>query len=164
MANTDYNYTNDNNQAQRKHHYDYRVRLLDGALQVADLYTKWSLNEQTLTDASYDEDAAREAQNIALDIREINGSEPDVTYTPGSNGVKLLTGRLMAGHPITVQLANGISPDQVRVNMLGLSGVVVDEAPLQGNAYTLPSSLAPGLYFIKFVQNGKTDTYKVYVK
>lgn len=164
VANTDYIYTNDNNQAQRKHHYDYRVRLLDGALQVADLYTKWSLNEQTLTDASYDEDAAREAQNIALDIKEINGSEPDAPYTPGSNGVKLLTGRLMAGHPITVQLANGISPDQVRVNMLGLSGIVVDEAPLQGNTYTLPSSLAPGLYFIKFVQNGKTDTYKVYVK
>lgn len=165
VANTDYIYTNDNNQAQRKHHYDYRVRLLDGALAVADLYKKWSLNEQTITDASYDEDAAREERNVALDIQSPQAEDPSShTYTAGDNGVRLLTGMPKAGHPITVQLANGLSPEDVRVNMLGLSGIIIDNAPLQGNTYTLPSNLPQGLYVIKFTHHGKADTYKVIVK
>ena len=51
---------------QRKQHYDYRVRLLDGALQVADLYTKWSMHENTLKDSKYNEDAARADQEAFL--------------------------------------------------------------------------------------------------
>lgn len=160
VANTDYIYTNDNNEAQRKHHYDYRVRLLEGALQVADLYTKWSLNESTLKDQSYDEDAARDARNTALDIV----SPQDAPSAQSDKGVKLLTGMPKAGCPITVQLANGVSPDDVRVNMLGLSGIVLDNAPLQGNTYTLPANLISGLYFIKFTYNGNADTYKVIVR
>ena len=160
VANTDYIYTNDNNEAQRKHHYDYRVRLLEGALQVADLYTKWNLNESTLKDPSYDEDAARNARDVALSIE----TPQDAPSAPSGKGVTLLTGMPKAGHPITVQLASGISPDDVRVNMLGLSGIVLDNAPLQGNTYTLPSNLNPGLYFIKFTYKGNVDTYKVIVK
>ena len=160
VANTDYIYTNDNNEAQRKHHYDYRVRLLEGALQVADLYTKWSLNESTLKDSSYNEEAARDARNTALGIV----SPQDSPSAAGTNGVKLLTGMPKAGHPITVQLANGISPNDVRINMLGLSGIVIDNASLQGNTYTLPANLIPGLYFIQFTHHGYADTYKVIVK
>lgn len=167
VANTDYIYSNDNNQEQRKAHYDYRVRFGEGALAVADLYTKWSLNESTLKDASYDEDKARDEQNIALGIKDIvdDSADDGDTYYPGQNGVKLLTGLCSAGTPITVSLANGISPDDVTVNIFGLSGIVEDEAPLNGNSYTLPANLTPGLYFIKFIQrNGKVDTYKVIVK
>lgn len=163
VCNTDYIYSNDNDQAQRRKHWDYRIRFGKGALQVADLYTKWSYNEQTLTDRNYNEDEARAASELALDIKDVNIEERNACM-PGSNGVKLMTGLCMAGHPIRVQLADGISADDVTVNMFGISGVVVDSAPLSGNSYTLPSSLAPGLYFIKFIQNGKTDTYKVVVK
>ena len=52
----------------------------------------------------------------------------------------------------------------MRVNIIGASGIVADDATLTGNSYTLPSNMRPGLYFIKFVQNGMTDTYKVIVK
>lgn len=166
VCNTDYIYTNDNNQAQRKKHWDYRIRFGEGALQVADLYTKWSLNEQTLKDANFNEDQAREERELALGIDNVNEapSESAPAYTPGANGVRLLTGYCKAGYPITVQVANGINLSDVRVNMLGLSGIVVDDAPLAGNTYTLPSNLRPGLYFIKFIQNGKADTYKVVIK
>jgi len=167
VANTDYIYSNANNQQQRKTHYDYRVRFGEGALAVADLYTKWSLNESKLTDASYDEDKARDEQSIALGINDIidDSANESETYYPGQNGVKLLTGLCMAGNPVNVRLANGISADDVTVNILGLSGIVEDEAPLKGNSYTLPANLTSGLYFIKFVQNnGKVDTYKVVVK
>lgn len=163
VCNTDYIYTGDE---QRKTHYDYRVRLLEGALQVADLYTKWSLNEQTLTDPSYNEDTAREEHDIALAIEALRqDTDPSSSsYTPGANGVKLLTGRCQAGRPVTVELASHLSADDVRVSMLGLSGIVVDDASLQGNSYTLPANLTHGLYFLKFTHHGKADTYKVIVE
>ncbi len=160
VANTDYIFVNDN--VQRKQHYDYRVRLLDGALQVADLYTKWSMHENTLKDSKYNEDAARADQEAFLTSVESPSSSDQ--YTPGSNGVRLLAGMCIPGRPITVQLADGISPSDVRVNIIGASGIVADDATLTGNSYTLPSNMRPGLYFIKFVQNGMTDTYKVIVK
>lgn len=171
VCNTDYIYTNDNNQAQRKKHWDYRVRFGAGALQVADLYTKWNMNEQTLKDSNYDEASAREENNALQEI--ITGIEGVVKEEgvakvshalPGSNGVKLLTGMAMAGHPIRVAL-NGVDPSDVKVSILGLSGIAADDAPLSGDCtYTLPASLTPGLYFIKFVHHGKCDTYKVIVK
>lgn len=163
VCNTDYIYTGDE---QRKTHYDYRVRLLEGALQVADLYTKWSLNEQTLTDPSFNEETAREEHNIALAIDAVRQSDDSASSSsvPGANGVKLLTGYCQAGRPITVELASGIDSNDVRVNMLGLSGIVVDDAPLQGLSYTLPANLPHGLYFLKFTHHGKADTYKVIVE
>lgn len=160
VANTDYVFVNDNKQ--RKQHYDYRVRLLGGALQVADLYTKWSLHENTLRDSKYNEESARADQEEFLTGIETPAA-PEC-YTPGSNGVRLLTGMCMAGHPVTLQLADGIAPSDVRVNIIGASGIVADDARLEGCSYTLPASMRPGLYFIKFIQNGKADTYKVVVR
>lgn len=163
VCNTDYIYTNDNNQAQRKKHWDYRIRFGKGALQVADLYTKWNLNESTLKDANYNEDEARAAQETIL--TSIDKPQFSNSFVgEDTRFVRLLTGNPMAGHPITVQLADGISPEDVTVNIFGLSGIVADSAPLNGNSYVLPSNLRPGLYFIKFIQNGKCDTYKVIIK
>lgn len=162
VCNTDYIYTGEE---QRKHHYDYRIRFGKGALQVADLYTKWNMNEQVLTDKNYDEDEARAQQEILTSIEAPQAEEAPSQYVPGANGVRLLTGHCLAGHPVTVQLASGISASDVTVNMIGLSGIIADNAPLEGNQYLLPSNLRPGLYFLKFIQkNGKCDTYKVIVK
>lgn len=169
VCNTDYIYTNDNNQAQRKKHWDYRVRFGEGALAVADLYTKWSLNETVLQDKSYNEDVAREESErqheILTGIDDVATAEPTF-YTPGQNGVRLITGNCMAGHPIKVVLSNGLTPADVHVNILGISGIVADEAPLTPDAtYMLPAGLPRGVYFIKFTTaKGTVDTYKVYMK
>ncbi len=166
VCNTDYIYSNDNNQAQRKKHYDYRVRFGAGALAVADLYTKWNLNENTLVDKNYDENAAREENAIIQEITGIKSVMPDDNgYAKGDNAVKLLTGNAIAGHPIVVAL-NGVNPSDVTVNILGVSGIVADNAPLASDCtYTLPAGLAPGVYFIKFITSkGTCSTYKVFVK
>ncbi len=168
VCNTDYIYSNADNQAQRKKHYDYRVRFGSGALAVADLYTKWNLNEQTLTEKDYDESTARE-ENQALQelITGIEASHATLptSYLPGCNGVKLISGMAIPGHPIRVQLSSGISSSDVHVSMLGISGIITNDSPLSPDCtYTLPSNLTPGLYFIKFTHHGKCDTYKVIVK
>lgn len=171
VCNTDYIYSNANNEAQRKKHYDYRVRFGAGALAVADPYVKWSFNEQTLKDASFDEASAREENERQQE--EITGIEDIASapaYVPGGINVRLMTGNCMAGHPVSVVLAEGIAPADVRVNILGLSGIVADEAPLTATgsaagSYQLPADLCPGVYFIKFTTvQGTCDTYKVFVK
>lgn len=165
VCNTDYIYSNANNQAQRKKHYDYRVRFGAGALAVADLYTKWNLNENTLTDKKYNEAEARE-ENAALQEL-ITGIESPVQsqYIPGDNGVKLLTGMPLAGHPIRVQLGDGIKASDVSVSMVNISGIITNDTPLSSDCtYTLPADLIPGLYFVKFTHHGKCDTYKMFVK
>ena len=198
VCNTDYIFVND--EVQRKHHWEYRIRLLDGALATADPFCRWYFNEQTITDPNYNEDIARAAKEdyeedslvTLADITTLiskymqpdtkvkladittlinsyqaqaNAKRRNAVAIPGSNGVKLMTGFCQAGHPIQVQLADGISPADVRVNILGLSGIIADDAPLQNaGSYTLPANLQPGLYFIKFTQNGLTDTYKVVIK
>lgn len=206
VCNTDYLFKND--EVQRKHHWDYRVRLLRGALATADPFCRWYFNEQTITDAAYDEDVAR-AGKVEYDdepedeepitladittlisqylqpgttvsvsdittlidryLSQTNSKQRPVAMAvqaiPGSNGVKLLTGLCSPGHPIRVQLSDGIQTADVRVNILGLSGIVADEAPLQSdNSYTLPANLQPGLYFIKFTHGSLVDTYKVVIK
>ena len=156
VCNTDYIFIND--EIQRKKHWDYRIRFGEGALQVADLYIKWNMNENTLTDANYDEDKARE-EATTIQTPVIRDS-----YVQGDNGVRLISGLAKAGYPIRVNL-DGIDAEDVRVNIIGLSGIVVDEAPLSSdNTYTLPASLRPGLYFIKFTHGTKSDTYKVIIK
>ncbi|MBQ9641425.1 MAG: DUF4859 domain-containing protein [Bacteroidaceae bacterium] len=206
VCNTDYIFKND--EVQRKHHWDYRLRLLGGALAVADKFCRWYYNEQTITDPNYNEDIARankgEEEEEVVSLTDITSlidrylnAEAGVTIqtitalidkylsqgtttgkntaeaapsfrsaaVPGSNGVKLITGNPQAGHPIKVQLASGIAPEDVRVNILGLSGIIANEAPLQGgNTYTLPANLVPGVYFVKFTQKGLTDTYKIFIK
>lgn len=160
ICNTDYIFVN--NEIQRKHHWDYRLRFGEGALQVANSYIKWSLNEQTLTDPNYNEDVARNNAEIALGIDEVNASA--TSHSSEGKSVRLLNGQIMAGQPLCVQL-NGVEASDVTVNIIGLSGVVADNAPLQSDAtYALPANLRSGLYFVKFIHNGKSDTYKVVIK
>ncbi len=198
VCNTDYIFKND--EIQRKHHWDYRVRLLDGALATADNFCRWYFNEQTITDPAYNEDVARAEKqassltvaDLAVLISDYLQAAPSVSLTdltariddylsqgnikrraafagrpaiPGDNGVKLLTGYCLAGHPLRVQLADGLSSADVRVNMLGLSGIVAADAPLQPDGtYLLPTDLIPGLYFVQFSHGDQTDTYRVFVK
>jgi hypothetical protein len=207
VCNTDYIFKND--EVQRKHHWDYRIRLMQGALATADPFCRWYFNEQTVTDPNYNEDVARaakqdyddedEGEDKAVTVADITqlitqylqeGSTitvADITQLidkylsqgdtrrlaeaahvaslPGSNGVKLLTGMCRPGHPISVRLREGISTADVRVNILGLSGIVADNASLQADGtFCLPANLRPGLYFIKFTHGELTDTYKVIVK
>ncbi|MBQ9665854.1 MAG: T9SS type A sorting domain-containing protein [Bacteroidaceae bacterium] len=151
VVNTDYRYEGD---AQRKHHWDYRIRLGENALAIADTHLKWFFYENNIVDKSFDE---AEAVGIE-DVKQ----EPTVANSERAQ-VKILSSVLSSGNTIQLQL-DGVEASDVKVHIVGLSGIVVDNAQLQGNFYTLPSNLHHGLYFIRFTYNGKSDTYKVIVK
>lgn len=157
VVNTEYEFKGGSyGEALRKHHYDYRIRLGENALAVADIYQKWYFYERTISDPTYDE----------ADI--VTGIEtPQATVSTADSHeakVHLMTTTFRPGKTIQLQL-DGVEPTDVKVHMLGLSGIVVDAAPVSAAAtYTLPTNLVPGLYFLKFTHHGKVDTYKVVVR
>ena len=78
--------------------------------------------------------------------------------------VKMLTSVIRSGYNIQLQL-DGVEASDVQVHIVGLSGIIVDAAPLnRDGSYTIPSTLSHGLYFITFSHGTKADTYKVIVK
>ena len=96
VANTDYIYTGD---AQRKKHWDYRIKLGDGAYQVASKDVKWYFYEQKLTDDTY----------IPTGINSIEAGAGSKDATPS---IRILSGVLHAGQQVQLDLG-GIAPASV---------------------------------------------------
>ena len=148
VCNTDYRYTGD---AQRRKHWDYRIRLGRGALAVADQYQKWYMYEQTIHDQEF-ETGIPEAYTEAAPSDDL------------SDRIRLMTGQPMAGHDVRVQLL-GLSPEDVSVSVVGLQGTVLHETPLSSEGtFRLLASLRHGLYLISFSCQGQRATYKVIVR
>lgn len=140
----------------RKHHWDYRLRLGENALAIADTYQKWYFYEKTITDPNYDEQAI---------LTGVESVRSNVSVADSDEArVRIMSTVIRSGNTVQLQL-DGVEPSDVRVHMMGLSGIVVDAAPLNSDGtYTMPAGLTPGLYFVKFTHRGKVDTYKVLVK
>ncbi len=152
VANTDYVYTGDD---QRQHHWDYRLRLCEGAKGIADKDKKWFMNEQTITDNNY-EDLTRVDDIFADD------SNPEETL---HNRLQLLTGLVQAGGEICLDVSPDVDPTQVQVRMMGIEGIVADKGHLTPSAtYRLPSSLHHGLYVVAFTLDQEQLVYKVIVR
>ena len=148
VVNTDYVYTGD---AQRKHHWDYRLRLGEGAIATADPYIKWYYYERTLTDPAY--------EKLISGIREINNGN-----TPDSEGIKIMSSHFSPGSTVSVDL-NGVNPSDIRLRIIGASGVVCADGRVNADgSFQLPANLHNGLYIILFSHNNKKETFKVIVK
>lgn len=146
VVNTDYIYTGD---AQRKHHWDYRIRLGQNAWQVADVYQKWYMYEQSIKDPSYD----------PTGIEEVMEDEPQQ-----DGFVKLLSGNIHVGDRVRTELS-GIVPSEVSVRMIGVSGVVVRAGHLNADgSYEIPDNIPSGFYVLTFSHGSQTDVYKVVIK
>ncbi|MCD7721341.1 MAG: hypothetical protein LUI09_03835 [Prevotellaceae bacterium] len=153
VLNTDYVYTGE---TQRQHHWDYRIRLCDGCLGIADKDKKWFMNEQTITDDSYDDLSA---------VEDIYADEEQAEQARLKDSMRLVTGLVQSGGEIRVEVAAGVDPTDVRVRMVGLEGVVVSQGRLSSNGtFTLPVGLHHGVYVIGFSLGGEQLTYKVIVK
>lgn len=147
VVNTDYIYTGD---AQRKHHWDYRLRFGSGALAVADPYIKWFFYENTLRDTEFETGI----QDVERDYAEITNTD----------GVKILSGMIQAGQSLQLDLG-GINPSDVTVRMVGISGVVVAGGRLESNgSFILPGNLPSGLYVLTFAYGENRDVVKIVVK
>ena len=70
VANTDYIYDDTNGDWQRSHHWDYRIRLDEGCMAVADNYQKWFFYERDITDPTFDPTSIKEKTLAPLPIKE----------------------------------------------------------------------------------------------
>ena len=148
VANTDYIYTGD---AQRKKHWDYRIKLGDGAYQVASKDVKWYFYEQKLTDNTY----------IPTGINSMEAGAGSKDATPA---IRILSGVLHAGQQVLLDLG-GIDPASVTAHLVGVSGILSDEQKVSPSAtIQLPASLPRGMYILALHHDGRIDTFKVYVE
>lgn len=147
VANTDYIYTGD---AQRKKHWDYRIKLGEGALATASKDCRWYFYEQNITD-----------QDFVTDIKDVEFGD---TELPKYEGVRLMSSVVKSGDNISVDL-NGADANDINVRIVGLSGVVVESGNLNSDGtYTIPAGLRKGLYFITFSNGDRRDVFKVLMK
>lgn len=149
VANTDYVYMGEE---QRKHHWDYRIKLGQGALACADPYQKWSLYEENIVDWGF-----------VTGISDVK-NDASVSDGEGNDKVRIMSGMLRAGNDVQLSLGR-ISVQDVNVRMVGMSGVVVANGRLNSNGtYTIPANVRPGFYGITFSHGNQRDSYKVILK
>lgn len=147
VANTDYIYTGD---AQRKKHWDYRIKLGEGALATASKDCRWYFYEKAITDQDFE--------------TAINDVEIGDTELPKYEGVRLMSSVVKSGDNISVDL-NGADANDINVRIVGLSGVIVESGNLNSDGtYTIPAGLRKGLYFITFSNGDRRDVFKVLMK
>ncbi len=147
-CNTDYIYTGDE---QRKKHWDYRIKLGEGAIAPASTMIKWYMYEQTLVDEEFV--TGVEAPQIA-----------DAGISSEDAHIRILSGALHSGQQIRFDLA-GVNPADITAHLVGVSGVVIEQQPMGVDAtIQLPSNVRRGMYILALRYNGKVSTFKVYVE
>ncbi len=148
-CNTDYIYEGD---AQRKKHWDYRIKLGDGALAPASIRKKWYFYEQTIIDEDYVATGIETPQ-----IADVNEKLADAKF-------RILSGAFYSGQQVRFDLA-GVNPADVVAHLVGMSGVVIDAQPLSSEStIQLPANLRRGMYILALRYNGKVSTFKVFVE
>ena len=143
VCNTDYVYLGDD---QRKHHWDYRIRLGEGAKAIADTYTRWYKYEDELQD-DY--------------ITAINSVKD---MTPQGQKIHMMSTVAVRGNVIRLDLGD-INPADVTVRAVGTSGVLVHQGRLNADGtYTIPANMPSGLCFFTFAHGNEHQTVKMIVK
>ena len=147
-CNTDYIYTGD---AQRKKHWDYRIKLSEGAIAPASIRKKWYFYEQTITDEDY---------VTGIETPEV----ADAGIQSENTEFRILSGVLHSGQQVRFDLA-GVNPSDVVAHLVGISGVVVEEQPMSSEStIQLPANLRRGMYILALRYNGKVSSFKVFVE
>ncbi|MBQ3780276.1 MAG: hypothetical protein II801_00660 [Bacteroidaceae bacterium] len=150
-CNTDYIFTGD---AQRKKHWDYRIRLGRGAYAPADIYQKWYFYERTITDPTYDETIYTGVEEIA----------PAAKETTDEGNFRILTSILKGGQKVQLDLG-GVPANEVKAHLVGLAGVVIDEQTVADDGTVqMPAHLNRGMYVLALNHNGKIQSFKVFAE
>ena len=148
-CNTDYIYTGD---AQRKKHWDYRIKLGRGAYAVADIYQKWYFYERTITDPTFDPSVVTGVEDVVAANRHTDGQ------------IRILNSVLKGGQQLQLDLA-GIPASELKAHLVGLAGVVIDEQQVADDGTVqLPAQLQRGLYVLAINHNGKIQSFKVFAE
>ncbi len=146
VANTDYIYTGE---AQRKYHWDYRIRLGEGTLAVADIYKKWFFHEQKITDEAFVTDLS------SLDSRHSSITDSDI---------RPISGMILRGHEVKVNIGSR-NPEDIHVRLVGLPGAVIANGTLSADGtFMIPNDIPQGLYVATFAYNSKFYSHKLLIK
>ncbi len=149
VANTDYKYTGE---TQRKKHWDYRIRLGEGALALADQHQRWYFYEQTITDEDFETGIESIDEEWTMDEESV------------ADHLRLLTGLIQSGGEVRIDV-EGIDPTEVSVRVIGLQGVIMEQGNLSPTgSFRMPANLHHGLYLLAFNYRGVQKTYKVIVR
>lgn len=153
VANTDYIYTGE---SQRKHHYDYRIKLGEGAKAVADPYLRWFLWESTITDDNY---------VTAIDGVSSSPADHSSAAVQGNDlGVRLLSSVLQAGGAVRLDLGDN-EPASLVAHLVGTSGVLIDEQTVGADGTVrLPHTLPAGMYVLSLARGSQQQAFKIFVK
>lgn len=147
-CNTDYIYTGD---AQRKHHWDYRLKMGKGAIGPASIRKKWYFYEQTITDEEF--------LTGIDDITENPDGEAADGHTFGIH-----TTVMHAGGQVQIEL-NGAAGSEVTAHLVGASGIQIDSQTVgEDGTVQLPSFLPRGLYFLSLRYRGQIQTFKMFAE
>ncbi len=154
VANTDHVYEDKNyeyyGESLRKHHFDYRIKLGAGALAIADRYKPWYFFEQTITDEAF-----------VTGIEDVKYGE---TINPAQqNNIRLMTSVIKGGEVIQTDL-NGVDANDVKVRIVGLSGIIVESGNLEADGSFIMPAVRPGMYFITMSHGSQRDVFKCIVK
>ncbi len=144
-CNTDYIYTGDE---QRKHKWDYRLKMGEGAYAPASTKIRWYFYEQDLVD-----------QGFETGIKTVR---PEASET--ERGFSVRTTLLRAGGQVQLDLGNAKGSD-IMAHLVGASGILIDAQPVsESGTIQLPAFLPKGLYFLSLNHNGKVQTFKMFAK
>ena len=148
VCNTDYIYTGDE---QRKHKWDYRLKLGDGAIGLAATDIRWFNYSQTLVDKAF------ETGIEAID-------DTDEATDQSSETFHILSTVHHSGSTVQFDLGS-VMPDKVVAHLVGLSGVLIDEQPLSADAtITLPGHLPHGLYVLSLKYGESIQSFKIIIE
>ncbi|MCH5177831.1 MAG: hypothetical protein J1F25_07385 [Prevotellaceae bacterium] len=145
VCNTDYIFTGD---AQRKHHWDYRLKLGEGAVGVASKDIKWFNYMQTLRDTEF----------------ETGIEAPSAAEKGGSTTFRVLSTVLRAGGQVQLDLG-GVPANEVQAHLVGAAGILLDSQTVSdAQTVQLPAFLPKGIYFLSLRHKGKVQTFKLFAQ
>jgi hypothetical protein len=137
ISNTDYIY---NGEATRKAHFDYRIKLVEGVSQTADVNKKW-----------FDWTKV----NIPTAISETRSGGPDVVIFPNPSG---------HGTPVNFELGNAIT-EPVNIEVMNMNGRLIWSGDSVSNKIIPATSLpSPGIYFASFRTASGISVRKIVVR
>ena len=148
IVNTDYIYKGE---ATRKKHFDYRLRMGQNIYQPAKAQLKWYNYRSTIRDTEF-----------------VNGiaTVPDgeASGTPARFTIRPAKAVVARGEQVELHIM-AASQLQVPVRLIDQGGrMVYSQSLMRDGLYTIPVSIAPGVYIMQALNGRETATTKIVVK
>lgn len=140
-CNTDYIYAGEE---MRKKHYDYRIKLGEGALAIAATDIRWYLYEQNLVDHEFETGV----KNI---------------FNENNFDIRIMSSTLRSGERFHLDFGKN-DATEYEAHLVGVQGVVIDKQKVASDGtIQIPANLNKGMYILALQHKGKVQTFKVFV-